>query len=252
MGHFCKAAMKVWGQTPVLFATVGLALFIVACGGGGSSGGEGGMESGTESGSEMHGPEGGSGAGSEIGAGGGMDEESSVRLMQGQTFDMVRLGARLILKFDAANQQFIGTVENTTNAQLDNVRVEIHLFRAGQSMAYEELGPTKPMDLAPNQRIDITLDASGLIHADTVWSPHAEVGMPGGGNAAGAPQPFELMGGWAVMGGVPLGDRTRRIQPERMVYGPGRCTHYRICTAAPARYRSHLVGYLAKRCWSNG
>ena len=196
MERFCKAAMKVGGQIPFLFATVGLALFLVACGGGGSASGESGMESGSEG---MH-----AGEGSEGGSG-GADEESSLQLMQTETFNMVRSGARLMLKYDATSQQFIGTVENTTNAQLDQVRVEIHLFRAGQSMAYEELGPTKPMDLAPNQISDIILPASGLIHVDTVWSPHAEVGTPGGGNAVGTPQPFELMGSWAVMGGVPLG-----------------------------------------------
>jgi len=92
-----------------------------------------------------------------------------------QTYDVTRNGARLILSYDAANNQFIGTVENTTNATLTRVRVEIHLSNG------LELGPTTPTDLAAGQVLDIVLDA-GAQPFDS-WTPHAEVGA---GESAGA------------------------------------------------------------------
>ena len=48
-------------------------------------------------------------------------------LASDQTFDAVRGGARLILNYDAANNAFTGTVENTTGNVLTNVRIEVHL-----------------------------------------------------------------------------------------------------------------------------
>ena len=80
---------------------------------GGEAGGEhrgSGGESGRESGS----------AGSEEGSGAGM-------LAPNETFDMTRAGARLIMNYDPAANAFTGTVENTTNNTLTNVRVEVHL-----------------------------------------------------------------------------------------------------------------------------
>ena len=52
---------------------------------------------------------------------------------------MVRAGARLVLRYDAATQTFVGTVENTTSVTLSQVRVEVHLSNG------VELGP----DYAP-------------------------------------------------------------------------------------------------------
>ena len=116
---------------------------------------------------EYEGSEGGSEEGSEEGGG----EEARNLLTKEQTFDQVRAGARLILRYDTAANAFAGTVENTTNAILSNVRVEVHLSNG------IELGPTTPVDLAPGQMISVTLPASAQPF-DT-WNPHAEVGPQG-------------------------------------------------------------------------
>ncbi len=116
---------------------------------------------------EYEGSEGGSEEGSEEGGG----EEARNLLTKEQTFDQVRAGARLILRYDAAANAFTGTVENTTNATLSNVRVEVHLSNG------IELGPTTPVDLASGQMISVTLPASAQPF-DT-WNPHAEVGPQG-------------------------------------------------------------------------
>ena len=102
---------------------------------------------------------------SESGEGG---EESGTQFALGDTFDEVRAGARLILSYDQATNVFTGTVENTTNAKLSRVRVEVHLSNG------IELGPTTPVDLAPGQVHDIDLPASSQPFKS--WSAHPEVG----------------------------------------------------------------------------
>ena len=102
---------------------------------------------------------------SESGEGG---EESGTQFTLSETFDEVRAGARLILPYDSAANAFTGTVENTTNAKLSRVRVEVHLSNG------IELGPTTPVDLAPGQVHDIDLPASSQPFKS--WSAHPEVG----------------------------------------------------------------------------
>ena len=58
-------------------------------------------------------------------------------------------------------------VEDTTNAILRQVRVEVHLSNG------TELGPTSRFDLAPGQVADITLLATS--QPFTSWSAHPEV-----------------------------------------------------------------------------
>ena len=99
-------------------------------------------------------------------------EESGTLLALDQTYDKVRGGARLILRYDRESEAFIGTVENTTGATLQQVRVEVHLSTG------VELGPTTPEDLAPGEQIDVRLDAAG--ERFTGWTPHAEVGPQSG------------------------------------------------------------------------
>ena len=96
------------------------------------------------------------------------DEESSQQFTKNETYDMTRRGARLMLNFDPTTNLFNGTVENTTNATLNRVRVEIHLSNG------TELGPTNPTDIPAGRKIDITLDAAGQVF-DT-FSAHPEVG----------------------------------------------------------------------------
>ena len=133
----------------------------------GSESGEGGEGSGEHSGSE-------SGEGSEkSGEHGGTEsseggEESGTQFGLNETFDEVRAGARLILSYDPGANTFIGTVENTTGAALSRVRVEVHLSNG------TELGPTTPIDLEPDQVVDVNLPATN--RPFTSWSAHPEVG----------------------------------------------------------------------------
>lgn len=99
-------------------------------------------------------------------------EESGTYLPLDQTYDEVRNGARLILRYDAEANAFVGTVQNTTDDTLPQVRVEVHLSNG------TELGPTTPVDLAPDATIDVKLPATA--QAFDGWTAHPEVG-PGHG-----------------------------------------------------------------------
>lgn len=99
------------------------------------------------------------------------DEESGQQFGLADTYDRVRAGARLTLSYDAAANAFTGTVVNTTNAILPQVRVEVHLSNG------VELGPTEPVDLAPGESVAVRLTA-GSAPFDS-WGAHPEVG---GGN----------------------------------------------------------------------
>ena len=129
------------------------------------------------------------GSGGEDGEDGGIDdgegsegvnasdgEESGNALTLTERYDTVRKGARLVLAYDAQSNAFNGTVENTTDSTLQQVRVEVHLSNG------VELGPTTPVDLAPGQKVDVTLPATA--QAFDGWTTHAEVG-PGTGGEAG-------------------------------------------------------------------
>ncbi len=140
---------------------------------GGNGEGEGSEGEGSEGeGSEGEGSE---GEGSE-GVSASDGEESGTSLTLTERYDTVRKGARLVLAYDAQSNAFTGTVENTTNSTLQQVRVEVHLSNG------VELGPTAPVDLAPGQKVDVTLPATD--QAFDGWTPHAEVG-PGTGGEAG-------------------------------------------------------------------
>ena len=139
-----------------------------------SSGVESG-ESGRESGEHRRESESGersseaeSGEHSEGGESGEEGEESGTQYKLNETFDQVRAGARLILTYDSTSNAFTGTVENTTNATLSRVRVEVHLSNG------IELGPTTPVDLASGQVHEINLPASSQPFES--WSAHPEVG----------------------------------------------------------------------------
>ena len=109
-----------------------------------------------------------SGEHSEGGESGEEGEESGTQYKLNETFDQVRAGARLILTYDSTSNAFTGTVENTTNATLSRVRVEVHLSNG------IELGPTTPVDLASGQVHEINLPASSQSFQS--WSAHPEVG----------------------------------------------------------------------------
>ena len=112
---------------------------------------------------------------------GGIEEGSGAnQLAPNETFDMVRGGARLIMNYDAASNAFTGTVENTTDNTLTNVRIEVHLPNG------TELGPTTPVDMAPGEVININLPSTP--ESFTGWTPHAEVGSGEGGGESGGEQ----------------------------------------------------------------
>lgn len=106
-------------------------------------------------------------------------EESGESLALDETYDFVRKGARLILRYDTESNSFAGTVQNTTGELLDNIRVEVHLSNG------TELGPTSSVDLAPDETVDVSLAATE--EPFTGWTPHAEVGEGehGGGEGGG-------------------------------------------------------------------
>ena len=134
-----------------------------------------------------HEREGGAGDGeSSEDAGASEGEESGTTLILTERYDTVRKGARLILVYDAESNAFSGTVENTTDSTLQQVRVEVHLSNG------VELGPTAPVDLAPGQIVDVSLPATD--QAFDGWTPHAEVG-PGSGGEDGEHGPGGENGG---------------------------------------------------------
>ena len=139
-----------------------------------------------------HGP-GGEG-GDESGGAGGEEGDDANALAPDETYDAVRSGARLILKYDAAGNSFKGIVENTTNGVLDRVRVEVHLSNG------TELGPTTPRDMAPGDVVAINLRATQA--SFTGWTAHAEVGIGvEGSETSGEHQGGEEHGGDRESGG---------------------------------------------------
>ena len=95
-------------------------------------------------------------------------EESGTELALSDTYDHTRNGARLILDYDPQSNSFNGTVENTTNETLKQVRVEVHLSNG------KELGPTPPVDLASGEKTEVQLIASRTDFDG--WTAHPEVG----------------------------------------------------------------------------
>ena len=127
---------------------------------------EGEGEHARSEGSGEHGEGGESGEGGH-GEEGEEGEESGVYIGKGETWDAVRRGARLVLKFDAASNAFVGTVENTTAGTLCSVRVEVHLSTG------TELGPTPRTDVPSGQKTEVKLATGG--EAFDTWTAHPEV-----------------------------------------------------------------------------
>ena len=95
-------------------------------------------------------------------------EESGVELALDETYDKVRKGARLIMNYDSQSNTFKGSVENTTDELLKQVRVEVHLSNG------KELGPTPASDLKPGEKRDVALVVT--IKDFDRWTAHPEVG----------------------------------------------------------------------------
>ena len=99
----------------------------------------------------------------------GEGEETGPRISKDGTYDEVRKGVRLILSFDNESSSFFGTVQNVTEKTISRVRVEVHLSNGS------ELGPTRPIDLAPGKKVDVGLSAEG--QSFNWWKAHAEAGV---------------------------------------------------------------------------
>lgn len=96
------------------------------------------------------------------------DEELGTELALDETYQKTRNGVRLILTYDAQSNTFNGTVENTTDEILKQVRVEVHLSNG------KEIGPTTPVDLSPGEKADVTLTTTSKDFDG--WTAHPEVG----------------------------------------------------------------------------
>ena len=152
--------------TLTIMATIGavLLLALTGCLGGGTESGEHGGDS--ESREHTEGSETGEHSGESDGGEAG--EESRIQYALEEELDEVRAGMRLILSYDSASNTFSGTVQNTTDAALPRVRVEVHLSTG------VELGPTTPVELAPGELADIKLPATD--QPFEAWSAHPEAG----------------------------------------------------------------------------
>lgn len=115
--------------------------------------------------------------GGESGDSEGGEATTAEALARDATFDEVRGGARLVLKFDDASNSFRGIVENTSDRVLNRVRVEVHLDNGA------ELGPTTPTDLKPGETLDIVLPSTQ--ESFKAWTTHAEVGSGEAGGEHG-------------------------------------------------------------------
>ena len=151
------ASLHAAGAAFCAVLAIACAVSLAACGGNPSAP--------TDVGEGEHG-ESGSESGSENERG-----ESGIRYGLSETANEIRSGVNLVISYDEPREKFNGTVTNTTNATVSNVRVEVHLSSG------IELGPTARMNLTPGQARSVELDASGQTF--TWWTVHVEVGSAG-------------------------------------------------------------------------
>ena len=141
-------------------------------------------------------------AGMSPGEQGAGDEEGGTLLTLDDTHDAIRRGAHLIMSYDAQANAFIGTVENTTKATLQQVRVEVHLSNG------TELGPTTPKDLAAGESMPVRLDApKNENETFDGWVAHPEVGPQSSSGGEGGEGSGREGGGEHGSGGEGRGER---------------------------------------------
>ena len=93
--------------------------------------------------------------------------ESGTQYGLTETARETRNGIDLVMRYDAGQERFTGTVTNTTNGIVSDVRVEVHLSNG------VELGPTPRVNLARGQERTVELGARG--HSFSKWSVHVEL-----------------------------------------------------------------------------
>lgn len=98
----------------------------------------------------------------------GEEGESGTQYKVSDTAQENRQGISLTMNYHTDREQFVGTLTNTTNATVGDVRVEIHLSNG------IELGPTSRVEMPAGQTRDVSLDAKGQ-NFDR-WSVHIEMG----------------------------------------------------------------------------
>ena len=98
--------------------------------------------------------------------------ESGTRWNRSETATETRSGVTLVLSYNATAQRFNGTVTNTTNSTVADVRVEIHLSNG------TELGPTPRTSLNAQEAKPVTLDAQG--QSFDWYTVHVEFGGSAG------------------------------------------------------------------------
>jgi hypothetical protein len=99
---------------------------------------------------------------------GGENEEDGTQLQKNETYNVTKKGIQLVLKFDKKSNSFKGFMQNITRKTIEKARVEIHLSNG------KELGPTKPINLKPNQKQELSIKATKASFVS--WSTHAEIG----------------------------------------------------------------------------
>lgn len=104
-------------------------------------------------------------------------EEDGIQFKKSQTYDEVKKGVRLVLKYNEATSEFVGVITNKSDKVVERARVEVHLSNG------VELGPTKPKDVKPGEKLEVTLSAKG--QKFETWSTHAEVGSNEHGHGEG-------------------------------------------------------------------
>lgn len=98
-------------------------------------------------------------------------EETGTQLGLDDTYSDLRKGVRLTLSYDSETSSITGTVENTTEEVLPQVRVSVQLSNG------TELGPTSPIDLDTGESHPVELDAAGETFES--WTAHSEMGSGG-------------------------------------------------------------------------
>lgn len=104
-------------------------------------------------------------------------EEDGTQFKKSQTYDEVKKGVRLVLKYNEASSEFVGVITNKSEEVVERARVEVHLSNG------VELGPTKPKDVKAGEKLEVTLSAKG--QKFETWSTHAEVGSNEHGHGEG-------------------------------------------------------------------
>lgn len=100
---------------------------------------------------------------------GGEPGESGTQYRNSQIASETREGVVLVIAYHSASDAFIGTVHNSNDRTVQQVRVEVHLSNG------VELGPTPRFNLAAGETRTVQLSA--MSQSFTGFSVHVEFGL---------------------------------------------------------------------------